>query len=117
MLATGIKSPVGVKVAGTSLAEIDRVTAQIERVVKDVPGVSSALAERLTGGRYIDVKIDRDSLLRGKMLYENNCRVCHGATGEGTGITTQYGMNAPPSGCAEPGCRRGSSTRRRATAG
>ncbi|REM35293.1 AcrB/AcrD/AcrF family protein, partial [Mycobacterium tuberculosis] len=40
MLATGIKSPVGVKVAGTDLAEIDRVTAQIERVVKTVPGVS-----------------------------------------------------------------------------
>ncbi|NKF15412.1 efflux RND transporter permease subunit, partial [Rhizobium phaseoli] len=49
MLATGIKSPVGVKVAGTDLAEIDRVTAQIERVVKTVPGVSSALAERLSG--------------------------------------------------------------------
>jgi Cu(I)/Ag(I) efflux system membrane protein CusA/SilA len=61
MLATGIKSPVGVKVAGTDLGEIDRVAGEIERVVKTVPGVSSALAERLTGGRYIDVKIDRDA--------------------------------------------------------
>ena len=51
MLATGIKSPVGIKVAGTNLAEIDRLTAAIERAVKSVPGVSSALAERLTGGR------------------------------------------------------------------
>src|SRR5688572_9758575 len=59
MLATGIKSPVGVKVSGTSLAEIDRVAGEIERVVKKVPGVSSALAERLTGGRYIDVDINR----------------------------------------------------------
>ncbi|MGZ5034186.1 MAG: efflux RND transporter permease subunit, partial [Usitatibacter sp.] len=60
MLATGIKSPVGVKVAGTDLKEIDRITGEIERVVKTVPGVSSALAERLTGGRYVDVKIDRE---------------------------------------------------------
>ena len=61
MIATGIKSPVGVKVAGASLQEIDRITTQIERVVKQVPGVSSALAERLSGGRYIDVTIDRDA--------------------------------------------------------
>jgi Cu(I)/Ag(I) efflux system membrane protein CusA/SilA len=61
MLATGIKSPVGVKVAGTELAEIDRLTGEIERALKNVPGVSSALAERLTGGRYIDVNIRRDA--------------------------------------------------------
>jgi len=64
MLATGIKSPVGVKVAGTNLKEIDRIAAEIERAVKEVPGVSSALAERLTGGRYIDVNIDRDAAAR-----------------------------------------------------
>ena len=59
MLATGIKSPVGIKVAGTDLATIDRLTTQLEAAVKAVPGVSSALAERLTGGRYIDVDVDR----------------------------------------------------------
>jgi Cu(I)/Ag(I) efflux system membrane protein CusA/SilA len=64
MLATGIKSPVGVKVAGADLAEIDRVTAEIEQVVKKVPGVTSALAERLTGGRYIDMNINRDAAAR-----------------------------------------------------
>src|SRR6185437_7255225 len=64
MLATGIKSPVGVKVSGTDLQEIDRITGQIEQVVKNVPGVSSALAERLNGGRYIDVHIDRDAAAR-----------------------------------------------------
>ncbi|MEH6689324.1 MAG: efflux RND transporter permease subunit [Halopseudomonas sabulinigri] len=59
MLATGIKSPIGIKVYGTDLAEIDKTTQAIERVAKTVPGVSSALAERLTGGRYIDIDIDR----------------------------------------------------------
>jgi copper/silver efflux system protein len=64
MLATGIKSPVGIKVAGTDLAEIDRIAGDIERAVKDVPGVTSALAERLTGGRYLDVNIDRMAAAR-----------------------------------------------------
>jgi Cu(I)/Ag(I) efflux system membrane protein CusA/SilA len=64
MLATGIKSPVGVKVAGTDLAVIDRIAGEIEQVLKGVPGVSSALAERLTGGRYVDVNIDRDAAAR-----------------------------------------------------
>ncbi|CAM5797306.1 efflux RND transporter permease subunit [Rhizobacter fulvus] len=59
MLATGIKSPVGIKVAGADLMTIDRLTTQIEAAVKRVPGVTSALAERLTGGRYIDVDVDR----------------------------------------------------------
>src|SRR5438552_7629571 len=64
MLATGIKSPVGVKVAGTDLAELDRIAAGVERAVRQVRGVSSAFAERLSGGRYIDVKIDRDAAAR-----------------------------------------------------
>ncbi|MGZ5043005.1 MAG: efflux RND transporter permease subunit, partial [Usitatibacter sp.] len=64
MLATGIKSPVGIKVAGSDLAEIDRMALDIERAVKDVPGVTSALAERLAGGRYIDIVIDRAAAAR-----------------------------------------------------
>jgi len=64
MLATGIKSPVGVKIAGADLATIDRLTGQVEAAVKSVPGVSSALAERLTGGRYIDVDVDRAAAAR-----------------------------------------------------
>lgn len=59
MLATGIKSPVGIKVNGNNIADIERVAQQIERVVKQVPGVTSALAERLAGGRYVDIQIDR----------------------------------------------------------
>jgi len=64
MLATGIKSPVGVKVSGISLQEVDRLASAVEQVVKQVPGVTSAFAERLTGGRYIDVHIDRDNAAR-----------------------------------------------------
>ena len=64
MLATGIKSPIGVKVAGSNLAQIDEMTQAVERVAKLVPGVSSALAERLTGGRYVDVQIDREAAAR-----------------------------------------------------
>jgi Cu(I)/Ag(I) efflux system membrane protein CusA/SilA len=64
MLATGIKSPLGIKVSGNDLAEIERAAAQIERVVKEIPGVSSALAERVSGGRYIDVKVDRQAAAR-----------------------------------------------------
>lgn len=59
MLATGVKSPIGVKVAGPDLAQIDKVAAEVELIAKGVPGVSSALAERLTGGRYVQVDIDR----------------------------------------------------------
>jgi Cu(I)/Ag(I) efflux system membrane protein CusA/SilA len=59
MLATGIKSPIGVKVTGSDLHVIDRIAAQVEQVAKGIPGVSSSLAERLTGGRYVDVQIDR----------------------------------------------------------
>lgn len=64
MLATGIKSPVGIKVAGADLQQIDRIAVEIERIVRAVPGVTSALAERLTGGRYIDVEIDRAAAAR-----------------------------------------------------
>jgi len=64
MLATGIKSPIGVKVSGTDLRAIDRVAGEIERVAKSVPGVASSLAERLSGGRYLDVQIDRAAAAR-----------------------------------------------------
>lgn len=64
MLSTGIKTPVGVKVSGADLGKIDQITTQIEAVVKTVPGVTSALAERLSGGRYIDVTVDRRQAAR-----------------------------------------------------
>jgi len=64
MLATGIKSPVGIKVNGNSITDIETVAQQIEQVIKTVPGVTSALAERLAGGRYIDININRQQAAR-----------------------------------------------------
>ena len=90
MLATGIKSPVGVKVAGVSLQEIDKITAEIERIVKKVPGVSSALAERLNGGRYIDVNINRDAAARyGLNIADVQSVVSAGIGGDNIGETVE----------------------------
>ena len=90
MLATGIKSAVGVKVAGQDLAEIDRATAEIERVLKDVPGVTSALAERLTGGRYIDVDVRRDAAARfGLTIADVQSVISSAVGGENVGETVE----------------------------
>ncbi|KQY80875.1 efflux RND transporter permease subunit [Pelomonas sp. Root1444] len=90
MLATGIKSPIGVKVSATDLTAIDRVAAQIEAVAKNVPGVSSALAERLTGGRYVDVQIDRAAAARYGMNVSDVQSVVSGAIGgENVGETVE----------------------------
>src|SRR5690349_21938472 len=64
MLSTGIRTPVGVKVIGTDLIEIDRIAKQIEQVLKAVPGTSSAYAERGIGGYYLDVTPDREAMAR-----------------------------------------------------
>jgi copper/silver efflux system protein len=81
MLATGIKSPIGVKVTGSDLAVIDRIAQDVERVAKSVPGVSSALAERLTGGRYVDVQIDRAAAARYGLNIADVQAVVSGAIG------------------------------------
>lgn len=59
MLSTGIKSPVGIKISGQDLATLEKLGQEVERIMKKVPGSTSVIAERVTGGRYIDVKIDR----------------------------------------------------------
>ncbi|WP_426338579.1 efflux RND transporter permease subunit [Pseudoduganella sp. S-14] len=90
MLATGIKSPVGIKVSGASLEEIDRIAAEIERVVRPVAGVSSALAERLNGGRYIDVTIDRMAAGRyGLNIDEVQSIVASAVGGDNVGETVE----------------------------
>lgn len=90
MLATGIKSPIGVKVAGANLAEIDQVTQAVERAARSVAGVSSALAERLSGGRYIDVDIDRQAAARyGLNIADVQSIVASAIGGENIGETIE----------------------------
>lgn len=90
MLATGIKSPIGVKIAGANLEEIDRVSQQVEAVAKQVPGVSSALAERLVGGRYIDIDIDRrDAARYGLNIADVQSIVASAIGGETVGETVE----------------------------
>jgi Cu(I)/Ag(I) efflux system membrane protein CusA/SilA len=81
MLATGIKSPVGIKISGADPAVIDRVAQEVEREVRTVPGVSSAIAERLNGGRYIDVDIDRLAAARYGLNIEEVQSVISAAVG------------------------------------
>ena len=64
MLATGIRTPVGVKVLGTDLAEMERLARQIEAVIGTVPGTTSAFAERVIGGYYLNIDPDRAQLAR-----------------------------------------------------
>ena len=64
MLTTGIRTPVGVKVTGPALPTIEQIGREIEQVIKTVPGTTSVYAERLTGARYVDVRIDRNRAAR-----------------------------------------------------
>ena len=64
MLSTGIRTPIGIKVYGKDLEEMERVAKQIEAVVKKIPGTTSAYAERITGGFYLDIAPDRLALAR-----------------------------------------------------
>jgi Cu(I)/Ag(I) efflux system membrane protein CusA/SilA len=64
MLSTGIRTPVGVKVFGRDLAELERLAKEIETAVKTVPGTTSAFAERLTGGFYLNIEPDYEKLSR-----------------------------------------------------
>jgi Cu(I)/Ag(I) efflux system membrane protein CusA/SilA len=64
MLATGIKSPIGIKVLGPDIEAISRLADKVEQIAKTVPGVSSALAERVAGGRYVDVEVYPEAAAR-----------------------------------------------------
>ncbi len=96
MLATGIKSPIGVKVSGADLAELDRVAHDVEAVARTVPGVSSALAERLTGGRYVDVDIDRAAAARFGLNIADVQALISGAVGGETVGETVEGLARYP---------------------
>ena len=96
MLATGIKSPIGVKVSGADLAQLDRIAHDVETAAKTVPGVSSALAERLTGGRYVDVDIDRAVAARYGLNIADVQAIVSGAIGGETIGETVEGLARYP---------------------
>jgi Cu(I)/Ag(I) efflux system membrane protein CusA/SilA len=86
MLATGIKSPVGIKIAGPDLREIERIGTQIEQAIRTVPGTSSAFSERVSAGRYVEVRPDRLAIARVGLNIEDVQRIVSVAIG-GENIT------------------------------
>ncbi len=98
MLATGIRTPVGVKVFGPDLHVLERLATEVERVVHDVPGTTSAFAERLEGGRYIEIEPDREAAARYGLSVDDVQKVVATALGGETVTTTvegreRYGVN------------------------
>ena len=87
MLSTGIRTPVGLKVIGKDLGEMDKLARQIETVLKTVPGTSSAYAERVLGGYYLDIVPDRAALARYGIMIQDVQDVVGTALG-GQAITT-----------------------------
>ena len=91
MLATGIRTPVGVKVIGKDLKVIEKLAREIEAAIKTVPGTSSAFAERIIGGYYLDIEPDRRELARYGLMIADVQRVVASALGAETVTTTVEG--------------------------
>lgn len=90
MLSTGIKSPVGIKVAGANLQTLDKIAQEIEALVKTIPGASSVYAERLNGGRYIDIDINRIAAARyGLNIEDIQTMIAIAIGGENVGETIE----------------------------
>ena len=91
MLSTGIRTPVGIKVIGKDLAEMEKIARQVETVLKTVPGTASAYAERVVGGYYLDVVPDREALARYGLMVADVQDVIASALGAETVTTTVEG--------------------------
>jgi Cu(I)/Ag(I) efflux system membrane protein CusA/SilA len=90
MLSTGIRTPVGVKVFGTDLGEMEKIARQIEQVLKTVPGTASAYAERIIGGYYLDIAPNRETLARyGLMINDVQDAVATALGGEAVTTTVE----------------------------
>ncbi|HQR45487.1 MAG TPA: CusA/CzcA family heavy metal efflux RND transporter [Thermoanaerobaculia bacterium] len=87
MLSTGIRTPVGIKVFGSDLKEIERIGAEVEAAVRTVPGTRSAFAERVAGGYFIDFDLNRDALARYGLTVDDANSVIMTAIG-GESVTT-----------------------------
>jgi len=96
MLSTGIKTPVGIKIGGPDLKELQRLGKEIEKAVKDIPGTRSVYAERAEGGNYVDFDIDRDAIARYGLTVDDVLDVFMSAVG-GMNITkTVEGLERYP---------------------
>ena len=98
MLSTGIRTPVGVKVFGPDLHVLERLATEVERVVHAIPGTTSAFAERLEGGHYVEITPDRDAVARYGLSVGDVQTVVAAALGGETVTTTvegreRYGVN------------------------
>jgi Cu(I)/Ag(I) efflux system membrane protein CusA/SilA len=98
MLATGIRTPVGIKIFGRDLAQMESLARQVEKVVKGVRGASSAYAERVMGGYYLDITPDRSALARYGLMIDDMQTTIATALGGETITTTvegreRYGVN------------------------
>ena len=91
MLSTGIRTPIGIKVFGKDLDEMEKLAKQIEAVVKAVPGTTSAFAERITGGFYLNIEPDREQLARYGLAVGDVLDVIGTALGGETVTTTVEG--------------------------
>ncbi|MHB9100794.1 MAG: efflux RND transporter permease subunit, partial [Sulfuricella sp.] len=91
MLSTGIRTPIGIKVFGKDLGEMEKLAKQIEAVVKTVPGTTSAFAERITGGYYLNIEPDREQLARYGLAIGDLQEVIGTALGGETVTTTVEG--------------------------
>ena len=96
MLATGIKTPVGIKIAGPDLEVLENLGKEIESVVRGVPGTVSAYAERVMGGNYLDIDIDRDAIARHGLVIDQVQEAIHTALGGVHVGTTIEGLQRFP---------------------
>jgi Cu(I)/Ag(I) efflux system membrane protein CusA/SilA len=96
MLSTGIKTPVGIKIAGPDLAVLESIGLEVESVVREVPGTLSAFAERATGGNYLDFEIDRQAVARYGLTIGDVQEVIETAMGGMTVTTTVEGLERYP---------------------
>ena len=96
MLSTGIKTPVGIKIAGPDLTVLERLGKEIEAVIRDLPGTRGAYAERVMGGNYLDFKVDRDAIARYGLTVRDVQDVIQTAIGGMNITTTVEGLERYP---------------------
>src|SRR5581483_9290406 len=96
MLTTGVRTPVGIKIFGSDLNQIEEIGKRIERVVKDVPGTRSVYAERVSGGYFLDFDINRDEIARYGLRLMDVGRIIESAIGGENIATTIEGRERYP---------------------